>query len=44
MAVLDAGADEVREEDDVFIIESEPNDVVVVRTALRGSRDRLQLC
>ena len=35
MAVLDAGADEVRDEGDVFIIESEPNDVVAVRTALQ---------
>ncbi|MCF2706577.1 YebC/PmpR family DNA-binding transcriptional regulator [Arcanobacterium haemolyticum] len=35
MAVLDAGAEEVRDEGDVFIVESEPSDVVAVRTALQ---------
>ena len=35
MAVLDAGADEVRDDDDVFTVESEPNDVVAVRMALQ---------
>lgn len=37
LAVLDAGADEVRDEGDVFIIESEPNDMVAVRTALQDA-------
>ncbi len=35
MAVLDAGADEVRDDGDVFTVESEPGDVVAVRTALQ---------
>lgn len=37
MAVLDAGADEVRDDDDVFTIESEPNDLVAVRIALQDA-------
>ncbi|MBM7825471.1 YebC/PmpR family DNA-binding regulatory protein [Arcanobacterium pluranimalium] len=35
MAVLDAGAEEVSDEGDVFEVLSEPNDVVAVRTALQ---------
>lgn len=35
MAVLDAGAEEVNREGDVFEIISEPNDVVAVRSALQ---------
>ena len=35
MAVLDAGAEEVEAQDDVFIITSAPGDVVAVRTALQ---------
>ncbi|MFN8049073.1 MAG: YebC/PmpR family DNA-binding transcriptional regulator [Ancrocorticia sp.] len=35
MAVLDAGADEVVDEGDVFTVESEPGDVVAVRSALQ---------
>ena len=35
MAVLDAGAEEVSEAGDVFIIESDPKDIVAVRTALQ---------
>lgn len=37
MAVLDAGAEEVNLEGDVFEIVSEPNDVVAVRTALQDA-------
>ncbi|MGO1592081.1 MAG: YebC/PmpR family DNA-binding transcriptional regulator [Ancrocorticia sp.] len=37
LAVLDAGAEEVQDEGDVFVIESEPNDVVAVRTALQDA-------
>ncbi|MDY5585019.1 MAG: YebC/PmpR family DNA-binding transcriptional regulator [Arcanobacterium sp.] len=35
MTVLDAGAEEVTDEGDVFEVTSEPNDVVAVRTALQ---------
>ncbi|MDY5129493.1 YebC/PmpR family DNA-binding transcriptional regulator [Actinotignum urinale] len=35
MAVLDAGAEEIEAQDDVFIITSAPGDVVAVRTALQ---------
>jgi len=37
MAVLDAGAEEVTDEGDVFVIESDPSDVVAVRTALQDA-------
>src|SRR5690606_3878094 len=35
MAVLDAGAEEVNEQGDVFEVVSEPGDLVAVRTALQ---------
>lgn len=35
MAVLDAGAEEVEDADELFVIESDPKDVVAVRTALQ---------
>lgn len=35
MAVLEAGADEVKDEGEGFVIQSEPGDVVAVRTALQ---------
>lgn len=35
LAVLDAGAEDVTETGDIFIIESDPKDVVAVRTALQ---------
>lgn len=35
MAVLDAGAEEVEDHGELFVVESEPNDVVAVRTALQ---------
>ena len=34
MAVLDAGAEEVEDAGELFIVESDPKDVVAVRTAL----------
>ncbi|MCI1675265.1 MAG: YebC/PmpR family DNA-binding transcriptional regulator [Ancrocorticia sp.] len=37
LAVLDAGAEEVRDDDDVFTVESDPGDVVAVRTALQNA-------
>ena len=37
MAVLDAGAEEVEEAGEIFIVESDPKDVVAVRTALQDA-------
>lgn len=37
MAVLDAGAEEVRDEGEFFVVQSEPTDVVAVRTALQDA-------
>ena len=36
-AVLDAGAEEVKQQGDVFIVECEPTDLVAVRTALQDA-------
>lgn len=37
MAVLDAGAEEVTDQGELFVVESEPGDVVAVRTALQDA-------
>ena len=37
MAVLDAGAAEVEDAGELFIVESDPTDVVAVRTALQDA-------
>nr|NLD39915.1 YebC/PmpR family DNA-binding transcriptional regulator [Actinomycetales bacterium] len=37
LAVLDAGAEEVEDHGDLFVVESEPTDLVAVRTALQDA-------
>lgn len=37
MAVLDAGAEEVMDEGDAFVVQTEPNDLIATRTALKDA-------